>query len=76
MELKGLSDEEVKVSRKRYGNNVVSENKQNSFLSLLIESLGDPIIKILLIFIIILRVFIIIRLYFITNPSNLQGFFH
>lgn len=49
MELKGLSDEEVKVSRKRYGNNVVSENKQNSFLSLLIESLGDPIIKILLI---------------------------
>ena len=49
MELKGLSDEEVKVNRKRYGNNVVSENKQNSFLSLLIESLGDPIIKILLI---------------------------
>lgn len=49
MELKGLSDEEVKINRKRYGVNVVTENKQNSFISLLIESLGDPIIKILLI---------------------------
>ena len=49
MELNGLNDEEVKVSRKKYGNNSVSDTKQNSFMSLLIESLGDPIIKILLI---------------------------
>ena len=49
MELKGLNDEEVKINRKKYGDNIVSESKQNSFLSLLIESLGDPIIKILLI---------------------------
>ena len=49
MELKGLSDEEVKINRKRYGVNVAAENKKNSFISLLIESLGDPIIKILLI---------------------------
>ena len=34
MELKGLSDEEVKINRKRYGVNVVTENKQNSFISL------------------------------------------
>ena len=49
MELNGLNDEEVKVSRKKYGTNNVNNSKSNSFLSLLIESLGDPIIKILLI---------------------------
>ena len=49
MGLNGLSDEEVKQSRKKYGTNNVNNTKKNSFLSLLIESLGDPIIKILLI---------------------------
>ncbi|MEG1892815.1 MAG: calcium-translocating P-type ATPase, PMCA-type, partial [Bacilli bacterium] len=45
----GLSDLEVINSRKKYGSNKVTEIKKNSFLKLLIESLGDPIIKILLI---------------------------
>ena len=49
MGLNGLNDEEVKQSRKKYGTNNVNNTKKNSFLSLLIESLGDPIIKILLI---------------------------
>ena len=49
MELNGLNDEQVKDSRRKYGSNIVNESKQNSFISLLIESLGDPIIKILLI---------------------------
>ena len=49
MGLNGLSDEEVKKSRKKFGTNNVSNVKSNSFFSLLIESLGDPIIKILLI---------------------------
>ena len=49
MGLNGLSDEEVKQSRKKHGTNNVNNTKKNSFLSLLIESLGDPIIKILLI---------------------------
>lgn len=49
MELSGLTDEQVKISRKKYGSNNVNNTKSNSFLSLLIESLGDPIIKILLI---------------------------
>ena len=49
MELNGLSDSEVIQSRRKYGNNTVKETKKNSFISLLIESLGDPIIKILLI---------------------------
>ena len=49
MGLNGLSDSEVKVSRKKYGTNMDTDIKSNSFISLLIESLGDPIIKILLI---------------------------
>ena len=49
MELYGLNDEEVKLSRKKYGSNSVNNTKSNTFISLLIESLGDPIIKILLI---------------------------
>ena len=49
MELNGLNDEQVKSSKNKYGANVVNDKKENSFISLLIESLGDPIIKILLI---------------------------
>lgn len=49
MELNGLNDEQVKISRKQNGSNSVNNTKSNSFISLLIESLGDPIIKILLI---------------------------
>ncbi len=45
----GLNDKEVLENRKLYGSNIIQNNKHNSFLSLLIESLGDPIIKILLI---------------------------
>ena len=46
---KGLNNEEVTESRKKYGNNSISKKNNNSFLHLLLESLGDPIIKILLI---------------------------
>ena len=49
MELKGLNDDTVIKNRKKYGINSVNETKQNSFISLMIESFGDPIIKILLI---------------------------
>lgn len=49
MELNGLNDEEVKINRKKYGINEVNNSKSHSFFSLLIESFGDPIIKILLI---------------------------
>lgn len=49
MNLKGLTEEEVIQSRKEHGTNELAQKKKNSFLSLLIESLGDPIIKILLI---------------------------
>ena len=46
---KGLSCEEVIENRKKYGSNEIIVHKRNKFLSLLLESLGDPIIKILLI---------------------------
>lgn len=46
---KGLNNEEVIESRKKYGSNNIHMENNNSFFKLLLESLGDPIIKILLI---------------------------
>lgn len=45
----GLSTDEVKESRRKYGNNSICGKNENTFWSLFLESLGDPIIKILLI---------------------------
>ena len=45
----GLSDNEVNISRKEYGSNNITSKKKDIFFKLLFESLGDPIIKILLI---------------------------
>lgn len=45
----GLSKKEVIESRKKYGSNQISSKKQAGFFKLFIESLADPIIKILLI---------------------------
>ena len=45
----GLSEIEVIISRKEHGTNEITKQKKNTFLHLLLESLGDPIIKILLI---------------------------
>ncbi|MEG2351679.1 MAG: HAD-IC family P-type ATPase, partial [Bacilli bacterium] len=56
--LDGLNDKIVVENRKKYGTNEISKVKANSFLSLLLESLGDPIIKILLIALAIKIVFL------------------
>ena len=45
----GLSETEVVASRTKYGTNEITKVKKNTFVKLLLESLGDPIIKILLI---------------------------
>ena len=45
----GLNDNEVIKSRALNGTNEITKVKKNTFLKLLLESLGDPIIKILLI---------------------------
>ena len=55
----GLTEEEVLNSRKKNGSNVITSTKKNSFLSLLLESLGDPIIRILLIALAIKTIFLI-----------------
>ncbi len=48
-QINGLTDEQVIESRRKYGDNGIGGYKKNSFLRLVINSLGDPIIRILLI---------------------------
>ena len=45
----GLSESEVIISREKHGTNELSKVQRNSFFKLLLSTLGDPIIKILLI---------------------------
>ena len=45
----GLTEKEVLESRNKYGSNELLKTSKSSFLKLLINTLGDPIIKILLI---------------------------
>lgn len=47
--LNGLTDKEVLEQRKKYGSNEITKTKQKGIIKLFLESLGDPIIKILLI---------------------------
>ena len=54
----GLKDKEVIESRHKYGNNCISGKNENTFFSLFIETLGDPIIKILLIALAIKTIFL------------------
>lgn len=54
----GLTEKQVIENRKKYGSNELYAAKRNSFLKLLIESFGDPIIKILLIALAIKIVFL------------------
>ena len=55
----GLTEKEAVKNRELYGNNDITKTNSNSFFKLLIESLGDPIIRILLIALGIKTVFFI-----------------
>lgn len=55
----GLTEKEVIQNREKYGKNVISNENSNGFFKLLLESLGDPIIRILLIALGIKTVFLI-----------------
>lgn len=55
----GLTEEEVLESREKSGSNIITNKKRNSFIELLISSLGDPIIRILIIALGIKLVFLI-----------------
>ena len=55
----GLSNEEVLKSREKNGSNIITNKKKNTFLEMFISSLGDPIIRILIIALGIKLVFLI-----------------
>lgn len=54
----GLTEKEVIENREKYGSNEIGNYKKNSFIRLVIESLGDPIIRILLIALAIKTIFL------------------
>lgn len=45
---RGLSEEEVRLSRERHGDNTLAKEKTKGFLRKFFENLNDPIIKVLL----------------------------
>lgn len=55
----GLSDKEVIINREKYGENIFTKKKQDTFFKLLLETFSDPIIKILLIALGIKTIFLI-----------------
>lgn len=55
----GLSNEEVLINREKYGKNIFTKKKQDTFFKLLLETFSDPIIKILLIALGIKTIFLI-----------------
>lgn len=55
----GLTNEEVIINREKYGSNIFSKKKQDTFFKLLLETFSDPIIKILLIALGIKTIFLI-----------------
>ena len=55
----GLTSDEVIKNRKKYGNNSLTKKNNNTFFKLLLETLSDPIIKILLIALGIKTIFLI-----------------
>ena len=55
---KGLSNEEVIKSRKKYGSNEIVASKKETFFHKLIATLGDPIIKILIIALVVKTLFL------------------
>lgn len=47
--MKGLTETQIEENRKKYGSNAISKKEKESFYKMLLATLGDPIIKILLI---------------------------
>ncbi len=56
--MQGLTDKEVIISRNTYGTNKLTKAKKESFIKKLLTTLGDPIIKILLIALAVKTVFL------------------
>lgn len=58
MKFKGLSDNEVIISREKYGSNSLTEQKQESFFHKLLGNFGDPMIKILCVALVLNVIFV------------------
>ena len=54
----GLTKKEVLENRKKYGSNQISSKEKEGFWKLFLETLGDPIIKILLIALAVKTIFL------------------
>ena len=61
--MNGLSNDEVIKSRQKYGSNSINHKNNNSFIKIFLESLGDPIIKILIIA-------LVVKIIFLFKDSN------
>ena len=53
--LKGLTDEEVKKQREKYGSNKLPEKEQETFWDKFKSNLDDPMLKLLIIILILTR---------------------
>ena len=60
----GLNNNEVTLSRNKNGTNEITEGKKRTIFSLILESLNDPIIKILLIA-------LAVKILFFLNDSDI-----
>ena len=56
--MNGLTNKEVIQNRNKYGSNTLTKVKKKTLFSLILESLGDPIIKILIIVLVFKIVFL------------------
>ena len=67
--MKGLTNEEVINNRKKYGSNKICKNQKESFIKKLVSTLGDPIIKILLIALAVKTLFLFQDLLFLCQTK-------
>ena len=56
MQIAGLNDEQVRISRERYGSNVIPESEPTTFREAFLETFGDPMIRILLAIVVIMLI--------------------
>lgn len=57
----GLTDEQVKISKEKYGDNSITEQKSESFWQKLLANFGDPMIKILMVALLLNVVFVVMH---------------
>ena len=73
MQIKGLTSQEVELSRQQNGSNQLSEKKREGFFANLLDNFKDPMIKILLVALVINVVFAILG-YAGVIPSKVQWY--